>query len=380
MLIWAVFAAMTAAAVTIPLVPLARRRLAGGAVTEAGDVAVYRDQLAEVDRDVAEGRLAASEGEAARAEIARRLLRAARRGEATAEPATLRRRRLLSVGVAVVAVPLIALGVYSRLGHPELHDRPLAARLAAPPERLSMDELVARVEGRLASQPDDARGWELIAPLYLRMGRTGDAVAAFRHAIRLSGPNEARLNGLGEALTAEAGGKVDADAKSTFEASLALSPKGVLPRMYLALERAQAGRLDEAVEAWRALVASGRPNDPWMPVARAELAKVEAAAAGRPPPVDADAAATPGPTAAEVDAAAELSAEDRAAMIDAMVARLDERLRRDGGSVDDWARLVRSLRTVGKADAAADALARARSAHAGDPKALARLDALIGGR
>jgi cytochrome c-type biogenesis protein CcmH len=379
MLIWAVFAVMTAAAVTVPLVPLVRRRLAASA-NEAGDVAVYRDQLAEVERDVAEGRFAASEGEAARAEIGRRLLRAARRGEVAADPAAVRRRRLAAGILAVVVLPVVAFGVYARLGHPELHDRPLAARLSAPPERLSMDELVARVEGRLSAQPDDARGWELIAPLYLRMGRTGDAIAAFRQAIRLSGPNEARLNGLGEALTADAGGRVDADARATFEASLALAPKGVLPRMYLALERAQAGRIDEAVEAWRALVASGKPNDPWMPVARAELAKVEAAAAGRPAPAEAGPDVAPGPSAADVDAAAELSPEDRAAMIEAMIARLDERLRRDGGSVDEWARLVRSLRTIGKTEAAADALARARSAHAADPKAQARLDALIGGR
>jgi cytochrome c-type biogenesis protein CcmH len=376
MLIWALFAAMTAVALTIVLWPIARRGSAGSA-PGAGDAAVYRDQLAELDRDLAEGRLAAGEAEAARAEIGRRLIRATR----AAAPATTEngRRRLVAAVAAVIVVPAVGLSLYLGLGRPDLRDRPLAARLATPPERLSVEELVARVERRLAEDPEDARGWELVAPIYLRLGRADDAVTAFRNAIRIAGPDPARQNGLGEALIAMAGGRVVAEAKQAFEVSLTLAPKGVLPQMYLALERSQVGRFDESAERWRRLVAGGRDTDPWMPVARSELAKAEAAALGRPIPAEAPVeGGDVGPTAADIEAAGEMSTEERGRMIESMVARLDERLRRDGGAVEDWARLVRSLRTIGKPEAAADALARARSAHAGNAAALARLDALLG--
>ncbi|TBW40970.1 c-type cytochrome biogenesis protein CcmI [Siculibacillus lacustris] len=380
MLIWALFAAMTALAALIVLVPLARRGRAGvGAATESGDASVYRDQLAELDRDLAEGRVGDGEGEAARAEIARRLLRAARRSDMLGDPASAaaRLRRRAVAAIAVIVLPLVAVGGYLALGRPDVPDRPLASRLAARPEGQSIDELVARVEAHLAAEPNDARGWDVLGPIYMRLNRPADAAEAFRTAIRLAGATELRQNGLGEALTAAADGDVGPEAKAAFEASLTVAPAGVLPRMYLALERAQAGRLDESAELWRRLIAAGTEADAWLPVARAELAKVEAAAReaaapGAAPP-------SPAPTPAEVEAASRMTAAERAGMIEAMVARLDERLKRDGGGIDDWERLIRSQRTLGQRDAAAATLVRARAALAADPAAQTRLDALAAG-
>lgn len=388
MLIWALFAAMTAVAALIVLVPLMRRaQPAPSQALESGDVSVYRDQLGEIDRDLDDGLVAPVEAEAARAEIARRLLRAARRadeaGAAPIDPAVWRPR--IVVVAAIVVLPLVALTTYLALGRPDLHDRPLAERQVARPESQSIDDLVVRVEAHLAQNPDDVRGWDVLGPVYMRLDRMEEAAAAFTTAIRLGGPTPKRQDGLGEALTIAASGIVTAEARAAFETSLTLEPRGVLPRMYLALALYQEGRGRESAEAWRAVVALGSGDEAWLPTARAELAKAEALAAGTPaanvPPPSAAApnAAAPGapaPSAADIDAAAQMSPEKRAELIEGMVARLADRLATSGGTIDEWERLIRSQKSLGRAAEARAALDRAKTALAGDAPALARLDAL----
>lgn len=388
MLIWAVFAAMTAVAALCVLAPLARRRpdaaVPAAPVARGGsDVAVYEDQLGEIDRDVAAGLVAPGEAEAARAEIARRLLRAARRP--ADRIAAVAPRRALAVAVAaVLLLPLISVGTYLVLGRPDLRDLPLAERRSDRPDGQSIEELVTRVEAHLAKAPNDVRGWEVIAPVYLRLGRSQDAADAWSRAIALGGADERRQNGLGEALTAVAGGIVTADARVAFEKSLELEPAGVLPKMYLALALFQEGRLSDAAAAWRRLIDGADPEAPWLPTARAELGRVETALApAKPgsasPATPAPAAPPAGPSAAEVDAAAAMTPAERAAMIESMVDRLDARLKASGGSLDEWLRLIDAQKKLGRLDAARTALDRARTALAGDPEAIRRLDAAAAG-
>lgn len=376
MLIWALFAGLTAVAVVIVLAPLARGGRAAVA-TEDGDLSVYRDQLAELERDRAADLVPEAEAEAARAEISRRLLRAARRAEADATEA---RPSRLARGVAVVAVvlvPLLSVGGYLVIGHPDLPDAPLAARLAGQGQ--SIEGLIVRVEAHLAKNPDDARGWEVIAPVYMRVGRTQDAAKAWTNAIRIAGPSERRYVGLGEALVADADGTIGTAAQAAFRDALKAEPNAVLPRMYLAAALSQDGKASEAVDAWKALIASGTEADPWMAVAREELAKAEAAASGKPEAplaTPAPQSPAPGPTAAEMQAAGQMSSEDRSKMIADMVARLDDRLKTSGGTIQEWERLIRAYRVMGRAADAEAAIGRARTALAADPAATARLDAL----
>ncbi len=396
MLIWALFAAMTAVAALIVLAALARRSPADAPSTDAGDVSVYRDQLAEIDRDLAAGLVAPSEAEAARAEIARRLIRAAR----TTDPSTEKRgtgRSRLVAALVVVLIPAVTVGTYLRLGHPDVPDAPLLARKAEPAGQ-SIDGLLAKVEAHLAEAPNDLRGWEVIVPVYMRMGRVEDAVQAIRQTIRIGGSTAKRQIALGEALVAAADGNIGEAARTAFEEALRIEPESVLPRMYLAAAMAQDGRLREAAGAWAAIVASGTEGDAWLPVARDELAKAEAAA-GLPPSAPAAPTAAPsapaaptaapsapaapkpapGPSKADMDAAAAMDPADRSAMISDMVARLDERLKTGGGSIEDWERLVKSLKVLGRLDDARAALTRARTALASDAAAAKRLDALAEG-
>ncbi len=385
-MVWAVFAVLTALAALSVLVPMARAGRSRG-VSEAGlsapDAAIYADQLAELERDVTRGAISGREAEAARAEIGRRLLRASQRPQQAAPP---RRWRLIAAAsLAIVGLPLLAVSLYGGFGAPTLPDLPLASRQSEPIDGQNLEALVARVEGHLTQNPDDGQGWAVLAPVYLRAGRYGDAAAAFSNAIRTNGASADLEAGLGEALTGDAGGVITADARAAFERARSLDPEAIRPRFFLALALGQDGRTADAQAAWQAIIDSASGNEPWLPVARTQLATLtgsrEAPPAAASAPSADPAAPTsdaPGPDAAEVEAAAEMTPEERAAMIGNMVEGLSARLASEGGTVDDWLRLVRSYVVLGRTDEARTALAAARAAHP-DAADAQRLDATAAG-
>ncbi|MGX1309367.1 cytochrome c-type biogenesis protein CcmH [Amorphus suaedae] len=362
MVFWVSVAILTGMAVLAVLWPLSRRQ--PGPDDAPHDVAVYRDQLGEVDRDVERGLIAPGEAEAARAEIARRLLRADR--EAGAASTTSRNRRRVVALAAIVAVPLISLLVYGTLGRPTYPDQPRAARLQAPAGDETLSTLVARVEDHLSKNPDDGRGWDVLGPVYLRLGRPADASAAFTNAIRLQGQSAERLAGLGEAIVQANGGVVTDDATAAFQAANDLDPTAANPRFFLALGLSQEGKTEEAIAAWNALIASASGGEPWLPVARRQVAALGGEPAEAP-------AAMPGPGRADVEAAAGMTDEDRQAMIEGMVSQLATRLDSSGGSVDEWLRLIRAYQVLGRTDEAKAAAARATEAFSEDPEAQARI-------
>lgn len=360
MTLWLLFALMTAAAICAVLWPLARARTG---LRSGNDLAVYRDQIDEIARDRDAGLIGAAEADAARVEVARRLLAADAAGGATeAAPGTAFRRRATAVG-ALVALPTIAAALYLTLGSPELPGQPLASRPAAPLQEQSVESLVARVEAHLEAKPDDGRGWEVVAPFYLRLGRFEDAVKARRNALRLNGANADREADLGEALIYAGNGIVTGEAKAAFERALAHGPKHFKARYFLGVAAQQDGQGAAAATIWREMLADARPDSPWVPMVRQALARLEGSA--------------PGPSAADVAAADQMSEEDRAAMVRGMVERLAERLKRDGSDVEGWLRLVRAYTVMGDRERAVSAVADARRALGHDADKLRRLDALV---
>lgn len=269
MLFWTLLALMTAAAVFAVLWPLSREpRIAG----EAAGLAVYRDQLAEIETDRARGLLLASEADAARIEVSRRLLGAAP-AEASKATASLVNRRLASV-VALFGVPALSLSLYLYLGAPEFPDAPLADRMALPVEQQDVGMLIGRMEQRLEQNPDHGPGWELIAPIYMRAGRTSDAIAAQENAIRLLGGTASREVALGEYLRI-ANGRISPEAKAAFERALAHDDKSQPALFYLGLEAAERGSASEAKQFWSRIVENAKPNDPWRIPAERRLMLLE---------------------------------------------------------------------------------------------------------
>lgn len=363
MTLFVLFALLTAGALGAVMLPVLRR---ANSVDKGGtDIAVYRDQLDEVDRDLARGVISATEAEAARVEIQRRLLAATDGQEGGMSAATPLRPVLAAV---LIAVPAVAVGGYLLLGNPQLEGQPLAARQSADPERARMAELVGRVESHLRENPEDGRGWEVIAPVYASMGRLEESVTAYRSAIRLLGSTSARQADLGEVITMKAGGVINEDARTAFEMAEKLNPPSVKAKFYLALADEQDGDLEAARLRWANLVEEAPPDAPWRREAETRLAGVRAQLGETPP----------GPSAEDVAAASEMDAEDRSAMIEGMIAQLDQRLAEEGGSPEEWVRLIRSYMVIEKAEEARSALERARAAMADSPAALAQINAAAG--
>ncbi|MDF2996324.1 MAG: cytochrome c-type biosis protein CcmI [Xanthobacteraceae bacterium] len=362
MLLWTAFALMTGAAILAVLWPLRVQRedrLAGDA---EADLAVYRDQLAEIERDRAAGLIGAGEFEAARTEVARRMLRAAEGAGETARSSDTRRRA--AAVLALIGVPLIAGVFYLALGSPTYEGQPLAARLDARPGEADVAILVRKVETHLEANPEDGRGHEVVAPVYFRLGRFDDAARAWSNAIRLLGGSAARESGLGEALVAANGGVVTAEAKAAFDKAVALDPQAVRARYYLGLAAEQDGGKDKAADIWSKLVAEAPPGAGWLPTVQDALARVKPAGA------------VPGPNAADVAAVQNMNPEDRAAMVRSMVDGLASRLARQGGGIDEWLRLVRAWSVLGEGEKAKAAAVDARKQFAQDGAALARIDEL----
>ena len=373
---------MTVAAIFAVLWPLGR----SGPLRRSGsDVAVYRDQIEEIARDRAAGLIGEVEAEAARVELSRRLLAAADAAQSQGDAAPVQggtfRRRAAAVAV-IVGVPVIAMAFYFALGSPDLPGQPLASRAAAPVQNRSLADLVTQVEAHLEKNPEDGRGWEVVAPVYMRLGRFDEAVKARRNALRINGASAEREADLGEALMGAANGVVTDEAKAAFERGLGLDAKAPKARFFLGVAAHQDGQIEKAVAIWRDILKDAQPGSPWTGMVRETLAHVEgkdspdtSSAADAPVQPSAQPSA-PGPSADDVAAAAQMNPEDRSAMVRGMVDRLAERLKRDGSDVEGWLRLVRAYSVMGDRDRAVAAISDARRALGHDADKLRRLDEL----
>ena len=357
MTLWFVFALMTVAAIFAVLWPLGRGASASAGGSEA---VVYRDQLAEIDRDVAAGLTGVSEAEAARVEIGRRLLAAADGERDLPLRSNLGLRRASAI-VALVGLPIAAVTFYLAFGSPRLGDFPLASRMRTADVNQPLDNMVAQVEAHLEKNPADGRGWTVLAPVLARLGRYDDAVRAYRNAITYAGDSAERRSDLGEALAGAAGGVVTAEAKAEFERAVAQSANEPKASYFLGLAAEQDGRQADAAAIWRGMLAKAPADAPWRPLIEAALARVGDPAA---PALSSDAMA----------AAKDMNEADRGAMIRGMVDRLATRLKQNGDDVEGWLRLVRAYMVMGERDKALSALVEARQAVASDAERLRQLN------
>jgi cytochrome c-type biogenesis protein CcmH len=361
MILWTIFGLMTAAAIAAVLFPFVRRR---AEEFSGNDIAVYRDQLGELDRDRAAGLIGKSEAEAARVEISRRLLAAVDAAEsatAASDPTSAARFRRFIVAAALLLLPAGAGALYVRLGSPELASPPAGDALQSE-KQTQIENLVARVEVHLQGNPKDGRGWEILAPVYMQLGRYSDSVNAWRNALALLGESADREANLGEALMAEANGVVTIEAKAAFVRAVTLDNTIVSARYYLGRAAEQDGKREEAAKIWRDLIAEAPAEAHWVNDVRAALARVEASPG------------TPTSAAPGTQSAAAAKPDQQAVMIRGMVDGLAARLKQDGSDVDGWLKLVRSYKVLGEPDKAQTAISDAQRALANDPDKRKLLD------
>ena len=356
-MLWMTFAAVTI--FVLAAILWSSFRPAGQApAREPYGLAVYRDQLAELDSDEARRLISPSEAVAARNEISRRLLAAA--GAPAAVSAASPSRAVAILGA--LAVPALALAVYLLQGRPDLPGVPYAQRIAGAVANNDLAALMVRVEAHLAERPDDVEGWRAIAPAYRALGRYGDAAKAFSRILSLSEPSAALHADLGEALTQDAQGLVTEAAVRSFEEALKADPENVKARFFRALAHQQDGASDVAVRQWQALLASAPAVAPWRGTVEAEIARAQMGAVA--------------PELSEEQLAANrsLSPEDRHAMIRSMVEGLAARLSRNGNDLNGWLRLAKSRLVLGEPEEARRALDRAQDEFRNDLAALARIE------
>jgi len=368
MLLWVLFALLTAAALAAVLAPLARPAREAGA--GAGAQAVYRHQLDEIEAERVRGTLPEGEAAAARNEVSRRLLAAA----AAEEADCVRRRPLAAAPTRLAAllaggVPLLALCLYLVYGSPGMPASSAVGHAGLSPEGAPIGALIAKVEARLREAPEDGEGWDVIAPIYLRLGRFAEAADAYARAARLMGATVTRLSGLAEASVAAHDGLVAEAARQACLKIVAIEPGHMEARFFLALAKEQEGKRDAALAEYQALLAEAPADAPWRGALAQRIAQMNAREAPIGQPFK-------GPSAEQMAAAGKLSSADRASMIAQMVDGLAERLKHDAGDLAGWQRLIHAYAVLGRAGDARRALAEARKQFAADPKALGQLATL----
>ncbi len=357
MLLWISLAVLTAAALAVVLRPAFTASSAHP--QNAPDIAVYTEQLADLDRQHLAGQLAPAEHAALRHEVARRILRADTAGTASAvAQATAPSNSNILLAVAG-AVPVLSLGLYLTLGAPGVPARPFVAATNTALANASAADLIAKVEARLATDPNDGRGWDVIAPVYFRLERFADAAQAYQRAIALLGETPGRLAGFAEATVLASDGIVTEPARAAYEKLVRIVPDRIEPRFWLALAKEQDGQRDAAAADYRALLASAAANDTSRALIEQRLAAVTAAPSTAPR----------GPTATDVDAASSLNDAERRAMIAQMVDNLATRLKANSRDLEGWQRLVNAYVVLKEPAKARAALADARAAFQDDSAA-----------
>lgn len=361
-MLWIIIALMSAAAILAVLWPLTRKPIVAGA---GNDLAVYQDQLEEIGRDRGAGTIGEAEAEAARIEVSRRLLAAADREPERPVSQPLWHRRVAALA-ALVVISVVPVGLYAALGSPGIPGQPAAGRASLPPDHQSIAGLIAQVEEHLKKNPDDGAGWQVIAPVYMRLGRYDDAVTALRKSLALNGETATRNADLGEALVAAANGVVTDEAKRFFERAVTLDAHEPKSRYFLGLADEQDGNKEAAAVKWRALLADAPPDAPWAAFVRQSLARLT----GQP-------VAGADPSEREMAAVQNMPEAQRTAMIRGMVQKLADRLHANGNDVEGWLRLVRAYAVLGDRDKAKGAAADAKRALAENPEGVKRIDDLV---
>jgi cytochrome c-type biogenesis protein CcmH len=250
---------------------------------------------------------------------------------------------------------------------------PLEARLTAAPVHSDLSAAVAQIEAHLAEHPDDGRGFEVVAPFYMRNGRYDDAIHAYGEALRLLGATPTRYAALGEAYVIAAQGEVTPNARRAFDAALGLDATHPMSRYYQALAAAQDGDTAKAEDLWTKLLADAPADAGYRDLVRARIEKLkdEVSQGAR-----AGASSGEGPASEQGKAIAAMPKDDQRAFIRSMVERLAGKLAQNGDDVDGWLRLIRAYNVLSESEKTKGALGEARKALASKPADLARVNAL----
>lgn len=379
MIFWILIFGLTTLTIALLLRPLLREQQSDDDLL-AYDREVYKDQLSEIDRDFDNGLLTENEAELARIEISRRLLAADVKSKTAVKGTKMSYAIILPIALAI---PAIAIGTYTIVGQPMSPDMPLALRIAPSANQVAeraipddIAEMVAQAEAHLVQNPNDGRGWDVLAPIYFRMGEYLKAQQAFAKAIELEGSTALRHASLGEAIVTAQEGLVTPEARSNFVKALEIQPDAPRPKFFLALGLGQIGQNDKAIAAFEDLAKISPADAPWIRAVQVQIASLkgiepesvvlETLPASTSAEIKSEPSQLGNPSEDDIEAASEMDSGDRMEMIKNMVASLDERLNDEPDNFEGWQRLLQSYVVLGDTQTAEKALLRALKAFSSD--------------
>ncbi|MCO4827511.1 c-type cytochrome biogenesis protein CcmI [Lentibacter algarum] len=397
MLFWIISAALALLIAALFALALLTRR-AEAEHPAAYDLRIYRDQLKEVERDLARGVINEADAERIRTEVGRRVL-AADAQLAIADVSSQQPRALTIVIAATIALILTGGGVaiYTQLGTPGLGDLPHKARLQAsqdlyssrssheaflarlpvrnaPQQEAGYLELVERLREAVASRPDELQGQQFLAQSEARLGNYAAARAAQSAVIRLKGEavGASDFVTMAQMYITEADGYVSPEAEAALRRALRADRTDPVARYFLGQMWLQNDRPDRAFGLWSQLLNEGPEEAPWIAPIRQSIDNI-AWLAGvdytQPAPSEM-ATDMPGPTVQDIENAGEMTPEERQEMVQSMVQRLNDRLATEGGTPEEWARLISAYGSLGDEGRARAIWLEAQQRFADTPDAL----------
>jgi cytochrome c-type biogenesis protein CcmH len=373
---------------------------------KSSDLGIYRDQLAEVDREAAAGLIEPAAAASARTEIKRRMLAADKTAGMGGEAVPLSALEYKFAFLSMVALTVLGSTIlYAYNGNPNLpsssamQGTPLgqapSTEQAAPatggaaPTLSDVESAITKLAERLKTKPDDVRGWAMLGWSYLGTGKYPEAIEAYRKADALDPKNANIKSGLSQALIRAADGKVTPEALAVLEQVLAIDPKEAGARFDKGLAKLQGGDAKGAVDDWIAQLKDAGPDDKWPGELRQRIietakenkidvtGRLPAEVAAAPAPAAAS-APIPGPTDADINAAKSMSTADQNAMIKGMVERLAAKLEKDPKNLEGWIQLMKSRKVLGELDNAKLAFKKAMGVFEGAADETGKLKAAAG--
>ena len=358
------------------------------------DLEVYKDQLLNIDKELSRGIIAIDEAERIKAEVSRRILELGKRKQFVLKKET----KVSGLIFSTIFLIILIVGgsfIYQEFGAPGYANISQSQRIKnanellkgrATQEKLLQDrgsqqnfktpegnygELVKKLRQKVAERPTDLEGLKLLAGIEAKIGNIDEAVKAQQQFLKVLGDSASDLDffNLADLLINQVDGVVSPESEKALRSALRINPQNGGAMYYIGLMLAQNDRPDLALRLWKQLLKSENLEAPWIPLIRDDIERLAVLAGDtkfKSPLIE----LTPGPTAEDVDIASKMSNEERQEMIRGMVSRLSERLSTDGGSPNEWARLINALGVLGEIQSAKSAWKEAKNIFKGSPTSL----------
>ena len=255
------------------------------AIAEGSSDRVYADQLKEIDREEAAGLIDEADARMARLELQRRLLAAAP-SDTAPEVNDMTNSDKLTLVASIVAIAIGSAAIYAVTGSPDVAAHPMGSRAsqivnadlrnletqARVPSQTasqgqslaSVDDMIQRLETRLASEPDDVEGWRMLGWSKFRTGDTAGAAKAYARAVELDPDDSRILSVYGESLILSSGGYVSDTAADALRKAVALDPDDARARFLLGLKKQQDGDIEGTLDDWLQLLEDAPPGAEWF--------------------------------------------------------------------------------------------------------------------